>query len=608
VSRRTLGLLLLAALLALAFVLGPRACGRGRGGAPRTILLLTIDTLRRDHVGAFAEQQGAARTITPRLDALSRAGVRFLDARTPVPLTLPAHVAMLSGRPPAETGVRLNAYGRLPPPAARGFPLLAERLQAEGWSTGAFVSAQPLEARLGLDQGFDRYDDGAEAYEEAAAGVVPERPGDTTCARALAWLERVPTDRPAFVWVHLFEPHAPYALRYADDVAAADAVVGRLLDGLHAAGRAEGLAVLLTSDHGEMLGDLGERTHGFLLGDHVLRVPFTLVAPDLQPGLRTDPVDLTDVAPTLAALARVDWEVGTGPFGGRNLLAGPGPAARVRVAESLYAHHSYRWAQLIAASDATGTLVDAGGERLGWLLPAPAGEPQGGWRPAIDPPEALGAAIARYRAAERRERVATGAVESPYGGAGAVVPFLSEADNGRLPDPYREIAQVTALHQLKGQLLAAVKGQVNPRALRESAEQLGALATRDPQNPEIAFLQGLERRAAAQLALGSDLEAQGRSMLTEAEQAFGRAFELGRQDARTLLQWVGVHAEGREEVALERLRQFMPLVGPDCQLDCLEAQLCTRLGRTEDAAAACRRAEATCRTPKERGYVTKACR
>jgi hypothetical protein len=280
----------------------------------------------------------------------------------------------------------------------------------------------------------------------------------------------------------------------------------------------------------------------------------------------------------------------------------------VRVAESLYAHHAFRWAQLVAATDATGTLVDAGGARLGWLAPAAAGEPQVGWREARDAPEALGQAIARYRAGERRERVANVAAESPYGGAGRVVPFLGDAENGRLPDPYREISQVPVLQQLKALLLGALGGQVGPRALLEAGTQLAALAERDPLNPELAFLQGLQRRARAQQALLAGREDEGEAMLTDAERAFGRAFELGREDARTLVQWVGVNAKGRETASLERLRQFRPRVGPDCVLDLLEADLCRALGRLEEAAEACQRAEATCQTPREKAHVTKACR
>ncbi|MFM8980742.1 MAG: sulfatase-like hydrolase/transferase [Planctomycetia bacterium] len=602
--RRALLVLLLAGMAGLAAWL---AHGRGGAGAsrPHTVLLLTVDTLRQDHVAALVPALGV-RTLTPRLDALALASVRFVDARTPAPLTLPAHVAMLSGRPPAVTGVRLNSYDRLPAAGARGFPLLPERLREAGWATGAFVSAQPLAAAYGLDQAFDRYDDGG-LEGEAGPGSVPERAGPLTAAAALAWLRSLPPEQPAFVWVHLFEPHAPY-VRYADDVSAADAAVGGLLDGLSAAGRSAGLAVLFTADHGERLGDLGERTHGYLLGDHVLRVPFTLHAPGLQPLLRDDPASLVDVAPTLAALAGVAWPAAEGPFDGQDLLAARQPASRVRVAESLYAHHLHGWAQLLCASDARGTLVDAGGSRLHWLAPAPQGEPQPPLSAVPPGVESLGDALARYRSGERADRLGAAGASTPYGGAGRVAPFLGDAENGRLPDPYRMVARVPALQQAKALLLGALEAGLPPRQLAEVERELEALAQGDESNPELCFLQGLYHRVAERTASTLGQAALALEQRTKAEQAFGKAFELGRQDAPTLVQWAGVNAPGREAEALERLRAFRARVPADCQLWLLEAQLCRALGRSAEAQEACRQARAAATSPRQAALVERTCR
>ena len=234
----------LAVLLALLVGLAlwrPWATDERAGGAARTILLLTIDTLRRDRVGVYGRNAHTRGPLTPRMDALAAEGLRFDDARTPVPLTLPGHTTMLAGLPPAATGVRLNAYGRLPDPETRGYPLLAERLQEAGWRTGAFVSAAPLLALYGLDQGFDLYDD-AGLDEAPPSRSYTERAGEETVERALAWIRGHADDDALFVWVHLFEPHAPYApelpvttpieVRYDADVAHADRSVGRLLDGL----------------------------------------------------------------------------------------------------------------------------------------------------------------------------------------------------------------------------------------------------------------------------------------------------------------------------------------------------------------------------------------
>ncbi len=606
--RRPLLLVVAAALAGTGFLLGGRTCRDLAGSRPRTILLLTIDTLRRDALGAYANASPDAPSSTPRMDALARAGLRFLDARTPVPLTLPAHVTMLSGLPPAVTGVRLNAFDRLPGPQQRGFPLLAERLRAEGWRTGAFVSAQPLAASYGLDQGFEVYDDGLDTLAPGVAGGVPERAGPETCARALAFARAAGSDAPLFLWVHLFEPHAPY-LRYTDDVAAADGVVGRLLDGLHALGRGEDAAILLTSDHGEMLGELGERTHGFLLGDGVLRVPFVLRLPGQAPATRGDPVDLADVAPTLAALAGLEWPEAASPFAGRDLLEAPAPAGRMRVAESLYAHHLYRWAQVVAAVGPSGTLVDTGGTRLGWLEPAPPGEPQRAWREVTTAPDELGSAIAAYRAGEQQGRMGRSTQHGPYGGAGSVAPFLSDADNARLPDPYREILRVAILHQLKAQLLQGrAVGGLPPRTLRELIEQVEHQIALDPTNPEVHFLLGLLEEIRANHEHNAGEEAGSKAHLEAAEAAFGKAFELGRQDPETLALWVGVNAKGRERLALQRLDAWLPRIGADCQLYVLKAMLLLKLGQAGEAAEACELARLACRTPRQKAVMTKTCR
>jgi|GEM_PF-2877310 len=603
--RRPLVLLAVATLAGAGFVLGGRTCQDAAGSPPRMILLLTIDTLRRDAVGAFANTSPDAPSATPRMDALARAGLLFLDARSPVPLTLPAHVTMLAGLPPAVTGVRLNAYDRLPGPEARGFPLLAERLRAAGWRTGAFVSAQPLARSFGLDQGFEVYDDGLEELAAGAAGSVPERAGAETCARALAFVRSASASDHVFLWVHLFEPHAPY-LSYADDVAAADGVVGRLLDGLHAAGRGEDAAILLTSDHGEMLGELGEPTHGFLLGDAVLRVPFALRVPGRAPATRTDPVDLADVAPTLAALAGVDWPEAASPFAGRDVGTQSAPATRVRVAESLYAHHRFRWAQVIAAVGPAGTLVDTGGTRLGWLEPAPSGEPQRARALVTQAPDELGAAIATYRAGEQQERMGRRTPAGPYEGAGLVAPFLSDAENARLPDPYREIPRVVVLHQIKAQARRA--GGLAPRALRTLLEQVAHQVKLDPANPEVHFLEGLVLQLRSIHEHGAGEPERVAVSLTAAEAAFGRAFELGRQDPHTLALWAGVNAMGRARLALERLAAWMPKVGADCQCYVLQARLHLELEQTDEAAEACDRARSACRSPAEKATMTKTCR
>ena len=305
------------ALAILAVGLG--ACGdrpardepaRPADAAP-TVVLVTIDTLRADRLGCYG-REGAG---TPRIDLLARGGTLFSEAQTSAPLTLPAHASILTGRSVPAHGVANNGTFRLPDDV----PTLAERFAEAGYATGAFVSAPVLARRYGLDRGFRVYDDHI-PRPAAARGLVvhyAERPGMETARRALAFVAAQSPDTPVFVWVHVWEPHVPYrppedlARRFPDDryqgeVAAADRVVGRLLDEIEAMGRGGRRLVTIVSDHGEGLGEHGEPTHGVFLYRATMHVPWLIEGPawGVPAGLRIDaPVGVADVAPTLLDLA-----------------------------------------------------------------------------------------------------------------------------------------------------------------------------------------------------------------------------------------------------------------------------------------------------------------
>jgi hypothetical protein len=581
-SRRWVLIACTALLATAAFVLGQRGCGES---TPRTVILFTIDTWRRDHASFHASGWPDTTLPTPVLAEFARKAVRFHDARTPVPLTLPAHVTMFSGLPPAVTGVRVNAYGRITGPEERGFPLLAERLKAEGWRTAAFVSAEPLDASHGLAQGFEVYDDAADDPDPESPGYVGARPGADTVARAVAWIRSLPADAPAFVWVHVFEPHAPYLGSYAQDVRAADACVGTLLDGLEAAGRGDA-AMLVTSDHGEMLDELDERTHGNLLGDAVLRVPFLLRAHGVTPTQRDDPVDLADVAPTLAGLAGVSFRAPAGPFTGRDLLAGPVPADRVRVAESLFAHQRFRWAQLVAAIDAKGTLIDVGAGRARWLPLAPWGQPQRSATEVTEAPAHLVDALAAYKKGEVPGRMLAGTAPPPYGTSAPALPFLTPEENARLPDPYREIFVAQHLDEIRA-ILAVLRGNPDPKRTRAVGERLKPMLEKQPNNPEALFLAGM---LAEQRWREEPDKERAKEELAVAETLFGQAFERGRNDAATLFHWCGVNAPGRERECLTRLMEMGRSVVWDASLWALKGSFHGALKETDEAAAACKRA------------------
>lgn len=268
--------------------------------SPPNVLLVTLDTTRADAIGAY----GASPSVTPNLDDLAARGLVFEEAVATVPLTLPAHTSILSGRYPDDHGVRDNLGYRVPGDVA----LLAEAFDAAGYDTGAFVGAVVLDATFGLDRGFDVYEDGFDLTTTAADPlVVGQWPADVVRGRAAAWLEG--RDGPWFLWMHLYDPHRPHtapepfasavADPYAAEVAFADHEVGALLARVDL----DRTVVAVIADHGEGNGDHGELTHGQQAWRSTLRVPFVLAGPGVPVGRRSEVVSGVDVAPTLLAAA-----------------------------------------------------------------------------------------------------------------------------------------------------------------------------------------------------------------------------------------------------------------------------------------------------------------
>jgi choline-sulfatase len=294
--------------------------------APRPdIVLITIDTLRADRVG---------RGLTPALDTLAQRGVRFTNARTAVPLTLPSHVTIMTGTLPPAHGVRENGV------VFKDSPLpLARVLHEAGYATAAFVGAYVLDRRFGLADGFDLYDDRIPRNPALALRLEAERRGGDVMNAALAWLATA--KRPFFVWVHLYDPHAPYdpppdflakagGNAYDGEVAYADAQIARLLDGLKKRGVIDTSLIVAAGDHGEGLGEHGEDTHGMLAYDSTLRVPLIVASPLLTAANVTAPVSLADLAPSiLRQIGMSDRARGADLFSGT-------PPDRDVYAETLY--------------------------------------------------------------------------------------------------------------------------------------------------------------------------------------------------------------------------------------------------------------------------------
>lgn len=336
--------------------------GEAPGSSPRSsVLLVTIDTLRADHVGSY----GALGVATPNLDRVAVQGVRFDQAIAPAPITLPSHASLFTALYPPTHGVRHNGVYVL----GERFVTLAERYREAGYQTGAVVGAIVLSGRFGIGQGFTHYDDAIGGAGSSLSGY-PERDAAAVTDRALAWLDATPG--PFFLWVHYYDPHArysppePHATEFADrpydgEIAHVDVQLGRLLRAVRQHSEVEPL-IALTSDHGEGLGEHGERTHSVLLYDSVLRIPLVMSGPGLPAGRSVDEVaSLVDVAPTLLALSALPPIAGAQ---GRDLrvhldetpgAAEPGWA----YAESLVAHLTMGWSPLHAIRTASHLYVRA---------------------------------------------------------------------------------------------------------------------------------------------------------------------------------------------------------------------------------------------------------
>jgi arylsulfatase A-like enzyme/Tfp pilus assembly protein PilF len=334
------------------------------------VLLITIDTLRADRVGAFGGPAG----LTPSLDRLASEGVRLTRAYTAAPLTLPAHASILTATSPPVHGLRTNGLFRLGP----AIPTLATVLKGAGYRTGAFVGSFVLDARFGLNRGFDEYDD---RYGEKRAGDPAEgaeRRGEEVVKPALAWINATASAQspaaspqplaptPWFAWVHLYDPHEPYRAPepyasqhqpYDAEVAYADATVGRLLAGLPQ-GALDRTVIMVAADHGESLGEHGERSHGVFIYDVTMRVPWIIRTPGLRHGVSDALVRLIDLAPTILDLVGV---AGQPEFEGRSLVPSIGGRAHdmpPAYLEAMDANLTRNWAPMTGLVSETYKLID----------------------------------------------------------------------------------------------------------------------------------------------------------------------------------------------------------------------------------------------------------
>jgi len=351
---------------------------------PLNVVLITIDTLRADHIGCYGYKQ----IKTPNIDALAADGARFESAFAVVPVTLPSHTSMLTGTYPMLSGMHDFSGNKLSPLQ----PTLASILKQAGYQTGAVIGAAVLDSRFGLNQGFDFYYDHFDfsRLDEANLDEM-ERPGNVVADVALHWLEKdwlaKNSQKKFFLWMHLYDPHFPYhppepysreysAQPYDGEIAFADEQVGRLLRFLKEKGIYKNTLIVLCGDHGESLGEHGEKTHGFFIYNATMHVPLIIRLPDNRlpenaaARVVANPVSLVDLMPTV--LGAVGVEIPS-QVQGRSLLAelrdhrterDPNPneqAARDRTlyGETFLPRIHFNWSELRGSENTKYHFIDA---------------------------------------------------------------------------------------------------------------------------------------------------------------------------------------------------------------------------------------------------------
>jgi choline-sulfatase len=440
----------------------------------RDLVLITIDTLRADRVGAY----GYARARTPNIDALAARGVRFEHAFATAPITLPSHASLMTGRYPPGHGARHNGMR-----VDAAVPALATTLSKASFATGAFVSAFPLDRRFGLNAGFDVYSDRL----PRAPGGRPEneRPGRDAVNEARVWLNPLSVHGPVparrFLWVHLFEPHAPYGQagsgrpitdRYDDEVAESDAQIGRILEALGP--RLASTLVVVSSDHGEAFGEHGEVSHSLFVYDTTLRVPLIIAGPGVPARTVTSPVSLVDVAPTVLRL------LGLAPFDADGIDLAPTFAGTELPARDLYAESfapllDFGWSPLRTLRSERFKFIEAPRAELYDISRDP-GETQDLSKADVPRAAALRDRVGRYSTdtldtdrLARLDREALGRLQSlGYASGGG------RGSSGPRPDPKDRRAIAAGLSEV-------ISGELQGKALETALRRILA---DDPKNPQ----------------------------------------------------------------------------------------------------------------------------
>ena len=489
-------------VVAAAAVVGALAVWPPGRGERLNVLLITLDTLRADRLGCY----GYSAARTPALDGFAGQGLRFTQAFTHVPLTLPSHASILTGLHPPEHGLRDNARGKL----SASTTTLAGLLRGDDYATGAFVASFVLDGQFGLGPGFELYDDRMTANLSSGEVFKRENRANVVADRALEWL-RGQADRPFFCWVHFYDPHEPYdppepyrsrlADAYDGEIAFMDSQVKRLLDFLDARKLAARTLVVIVGDHGESFGEHKEFGHGVFLYDTTMHVPLLIRLPGrIEPGTSDRLTGLADVAPTVLGLLGLP---APSEMSGADALSGSDESGAV-YGESEFAFNTHSWSPLASLTTRRWKYIEAPVRELYDRVADP-GETKNLVRDRLDIGKQLAAQLARVQSGfeagtPEPVRLDPEAVaklrELGYLG-GPTAPRERPSDLAELKDPKAMVEVFNACVTAK-RLLAA-------RRFREAAERLEPLAERSPES--LALHEAL---AAAYLGLRAYAKAEPR--------------------------------------------------------------------------------------------------
>lgn len=517
--------------------------------AGSNLLLVTYDTTRADRIGCY----GNRNIETPAIDRLASEGVLFSRALATAPTTLPSHSSIMTGLYPYRHGARANTAFRL----GDENQTLAETLAANGYATGAAVSAVVLDAQFGIDQGFQEYDDHMDEVDEDDLDLrkIAQRKGDVTAALAEAWL-RDHADQKFFLWLHLYDPHAPYkapeafqarhSLPYDAEIAFADSQLGRMMGVLDELGLTDDTLIVVAGDHGEGLGQHTELEHSSLIYDSTLRVPLVMrCGSKLGGGVHVDRwVSLVDTMPTVLSLLGIEAPADMDGID----LTQPAEGSRPIFSETLQGLADHGWAALLGVHEGDAKLIYGPWSEVYDL--------------ADDPFETDNLIDTESELAARLQ----GRLEEFFG---ADLEMAASADPTHQPSPEMiEALQSLGYLATGGGMTAGPAHRPHPMDMMPALTRMTAIISAEDEIGLDKVIAGLEQIAASNPDFATLYNHLGNALakngdLAGAEEAYARCLELRPADPQPLLALAGLKIRQREmDEAMTLFRQLVAQV-PD---------------------------------------------